>query len=161
MEFTVSRWSWPLILSLIQAWRTRTDAQTSGWPVQKRNPIETKTKTRLLNAWYRLCIVFTRRSEFDSGHANADASPSQLNQTNKPPHVARKLRFSEIRSGMLFITSLLVEDFRHSLILFVCFNFAPKNHGLVPQSELPLLGLCVTPYSIMPTSAFPIDWSMS
>ena len=93
---------------------------------------------------------------------DADASPSQLNQTNKPPHVARKLRFSEIRSGMLFITPLLVEDFRHSLILFVCFNFAPKHHGLVPQSELPLLGLCVTtPYSIMPTSAFPIDWSMS
>ena len=92
---------------------------------------------------------------------HADASPSQLNQPNKPLHIARKLRFSEIRSGMLFITSLLVEDFRHSLILFVCFNFAPKNHGLVPQSELPLLGLCVTPYSIMPTSAFPIDWSMS
>ena len=117
--FTVSRWSWPLILSLIQAWRTRTDAQTSGWPMQKRNPIETKTKTRLLNAWYRLCIVFTRRPEFDSGHADADASPSQLNQTNKPPHVARKLRFSEIRSGMLFITSLLVEDFRHSLIVLI------------------------------------------
>ena len=50
---------------------------------------------------------------------HADASPSQLNQTNKPPHIARKLRFSEIRSGMLFITSLLVEDFRHSLIVLI------------------------------------------
>ena len=45
---------------------------------------------------------------------------------------------------MLFNTSLLVEDFRHSLILFVCFNIAPKNHGLVPQSELPLWFVCYT-----------------
>ena len=27
---------------------------------------------------------------------------------------------------------------------FVCFNFAPKNHGLVPQSELPLWFVCYT-----------------
>ena len=103
--------------SLADAHRRANEWMARAKAKPNRNEDEDTFAERVVDLWYRLCIVFTRRPEFDSGHA--DASPSQLNQTNKPPHIARKLRFSEIRSGMLFITSLLVEDFRHSLIVLI------------------------------------------
>ena len=105
--------------SLADAHRRTNEWMARAKAKPNRNEDEDTFAERVVSSFKLHRLHSKVRIEFRPIHA--DASPSQLNQTNKPPHVARKLRFSEIRSGMLFITSLLVEDFRHSLILFCLF----------------------------------------
>ena len=138
--------------SLADAHQRANECMASAKAKPNRNDDEDTFAERVVSSLHRLHW----KARIWCRPIHADASPSQLNQTNKRPHIARKLRFSESRSEMLFIASLLVEDFRHSHIVFVCFNLLQKPWVCVAK-ELPLLGLCVTTYWDMPTSTFPID----